>query len=83
MPRGINSSGKCNALVKRWVCPSCGRKGLHSVWYSNRGTGATMYWTCMYRDCNSKNATATHIRKANDPEVLAANPSMKTQHNNQ
>lgn len=74
MPRGINSSGECNALVKRYVCPSCQRKGLHAVWYSNRGTGSTQYWVCMYRNCSSRPNNT--FRKENDPEVLKSNPQL-------
>lgn len=76
MPKGKSACGDWNFRVKRYVCPSCKRKGLYSG--STRESGTfRQSWFCMYKNCSSRAIHETFFRKGNDPDVLAINPEIK------
>ena len=72
MPRGVSSSGKCNAQVTRYVCPDCNRKGLHCIYTSYYSTYKPN-WVCMYRNCPSY-SNGKLFKDKEDAEVLKVNP---------
>lgn len=76
MPRGQSScTGEWNFRVKRYVCPSCNRKGLYSD-YTYEHHSWRKAWICMYRNCVSKKTHETYFRRGNDEAVIAANPEL-------
>lgn len=68
MPRGQASTGTWNFHIRRYVCPSCKRKGLHFIRFG---------WVCMYKNCVGKKSHETYFRKIHDEEVLKLNPTIK------
>lgn len=57
--------------VKRYVCPCCKRKGLY---YDQNDYGG-IPWTCMYKNCESKN-DSNLINRIN---VIEYNPILNTE----
>jgi len=72
MPRGVSSSGRCNAQITRYICPDCGRKGSHRHW-NYLSQGSRQQWVCMYRNCPSY-SNGNLFKNDTDSEVLKVNP---------
>lgn len=73
MPKGKSATGDWNFRVKRYVCPSCKRKGLYHT-YTYESYRHRAAWVCMYNNCPSRLNHDTLWRKGDDKEVLEANP---------